>query len=112
MATATDIIIKLNLKGEVKPSATVQAVLLIGHSMESGFRVLDSGERVPKNVIERMIVTLNNETVLVADMGIGISASPYFSFPVTLPANLQGAKLVISWADDRGAQGKLERVLA
>ena len=60
MATANDIVMKLSLKGELRLGATVQAVLLIGHVMESGFRVLDLAQRVPKNVIERITVTLDN----------------------------------------------------
>ena len=108
--STTDILMKLTLKGDIKAGATVQAVLLIGHSMESGFRVLDSGERVPKNVIERITATVNGELLFRADTGIGVSAHPYLAFPVTIQT--LGSKLVIEWVDDKNQRGKLERLLA
>lgn len=112
MATANDIVMKLSLKGEPRLGATVQAVLLIGRTMESGFRVLDLGQRVPKNVIERITVTLDNTPVITLETGIGISANPYFSFPITLPQTAsKPVVFAITWADDSGAQGRLERVL-
>ena len=112
MSTPSDIVMKLSLKGELKLGATVQAVLLIGHAMESGFRVLDLGQRVPKNVIERITVSLDSALILQMETGIGISANPYFSFPITLPLTAAAPLvLAVAWLDDRGAQGQLERVL-
>ena len=112
MSTPSDIVMKLSLKGELKLGATVQAVLLIGHAMESGFRVLDLGQRVPKNVIERITVLLDKAPVLTMETGIGISANPYFSFPISLPLSATTPLVLsIAWVDDRGSQGQLERVL-
>jgi Sulphur oxidation protein SoxZ len=106
--------IRLNVTGEVKPGGTLSVVLLIGHSMETGFRVLDSGERIPKNVIESIQVTLNEEPLFEAETGIGISAHPYLAFPVTLPMPIpaSGLKLLVQWSDDKGQRGALERELS
>lgn len=105
--------IRLTIKGAVQPGAALQAVLLIGHPMESGFRTLDSGQLVPKNVIETIHVRLNGKTLFLASTGIGISAHPYFAFPVVLPEVMPpgGWRLSVVWADDKGQHGALEREL-
>jgi sulfur-oxidizing protein SoxZ len=109
---------RLSIKGEVKPGKTVQAALSIGHPMESGFRTLESGQRVPKNVIERISVRLGQEPLFELDTGIGISAHPYLSFPVplpTVPAADQSDPawtLHITWVDDLGQSAALIRHLA
>lgn len=105
--------IRLTLTGAVHPGATLKAVLLIGHPMESGFRTMESGQLVPKNVIETLLVRLNDRTLFQASTGIGISANPYFAFPVTLPeaSSPEGWHLNVSWADDKGQRGELKREL-
>lgn len=111
--SAPTIPIRLNVTGEVKPGGTLAVVLLIGHPMETGFRVLDSGQRIPKNVIESIQVTLNEQLLFEAETGIGISAHPYLAFPVPLPADIpaSGLKMRVQWLDDKGQRGVLEREL-
>ncbi len=109
---ADAILMKLTVTGAVQPGARLQAVLLIGHPMESGFRTLDSGLRVPKNVIETVTVRLGERILFNAQLGIGISAHPYLAFPVTLPSVLPaGLTLRAQWLDDRGQHGETSRVL-
>jgi sulfur-oxidizing protein SoxZ len=112
-ASTPTIPIRLNVTGEVKPGGILAVVLLIGHPMETGFRVLDSGQRIPKNVIESIQVKLNEQLLFEAETGIGISAHPYLAFPVALPADIPAAGLKISaqWVDDRGQRGVFEREL-
>ncbi|MDI9334177.1 MAG: thiosulfate oxidation carrier complex protein SoxZ [Cytophagales bacterium] len=104
---------RLTIKGEVRLGGMVQAVLAIGHAMESGFRTLESGQRVPKNVIERITVQLADELVLLAETGIGISAHPYMVFPLFLPKDLpsKGLRVIVTWVDDKGQRGELARTL-
>lgn len=113
-STATPYIpIRLNITGEVKPGGILAVVLLIGHTMETGYRVLDSGQRVAKNVIESIQVRLGEQLLFEAETGIGISAHPYLAFPVNLPAEIPvvGLKMSVQWRDDKGQSGALERVL-
>ena len=112
--TATPYIpIRLNITGEIKPGGNLAVVLLIGHTMETGYRVLDSGQRVAKNVIESVQVRLGEQLLFEAETGIGISAHPYLAFPVNLPADIPpaGLKISVLWRDDKGQNGYLERVL-
>jgi sulfur-oxidizing protein SoxZ len=109
---ADTILMKLTLTGAVQAGATLQAVLLIGHPMESGFRTLDSGQRVPKNVIDTVTVRLADQVVFQAKLGIGIAAHPYLAFPVTLPPTLPvGLTLRAQWVDDQAQRGDISRVL-
>lgn len=112
--TMTDsVLMKLTVNGKVEAGSTLQAVLLIGHPMESGFRTLDSGQRVPKHVIEQVTVRLGEQVVLQATLGIGISAHPYLAFPVSLPSSLpQSLTLKAQWMDNKGLSGEIIRVLA
>jgi sulfur-oxidizing protein SoxZ len=112
---ATTIPMRLTLKGNVVLGSTLQATLAIGHPMESGFRTLESGQRVPQNVIERITASLDNESLFDMETSIGISAHPYLVFPITLPSvmpvNANGGtfKLRISWMDDQGQRGDINR---
>jgi hypothetical protein len=113
-----NILMRLTVRGDIKTARMVQGVLAIGHTMESGFRVLDSGGRVPKNVIEKITVHLGTELLFEMDTGIGISAHPYMVFPIPLSQAIrdkasQGSmRLLASWVDDSGARGELSRDLA
>jgi sulfur-oxidizing protein SoxZ len=109
---ADTILMKLTVTGAVQAGATLQAVLLIGHPMESGFRTLDSGQRVPKNVIDTVTVRLGEQVVFKAQLGIGIAAHPYLAFPVMLPNVLPvGLTLRAEWVDDQVQRGETRRVL-
>jgi sulfur-oxidizing protein SoxZ len=118
MATTTAIPMRLTIRGDIKTARLVQAVLAIGHVMESGFRVLESGERVPKNVIEKITVRFGDELLFEMDTGIGLSAHPFMAFPISLSQAIrdkasQGSmRLVAAWIDDQGQRGELVRDLA
>ncbi len=110
---ATHIPMRLTVKGDIQAGATLQATLAIGHPMESGFRTLESGQRVPQNVIERITASLGHERLFTMETSIGLSAHPYMVFPVTLPAVIPSAgfNLTIQWQDDLGQSGEISREL-
>lgn len=109
---------RLTIKGDIQTARMVQGILAIGHVMESGFRVLESGERVPKNVIEKITVRFGSDLLFELDSGMGISAHPYMVFPIPLSeatrdkASKGAMRLVATWTDDQGQRGELSRDLA
>jgi hypothetical protein len=109
---------RLTVRGDIKTARMVQGILAIGHVMESGFRVLESGERVPKNVIEKITVRMGSQLLFELDTGIGISAHPFMAFPIPLPQAIrdkafEGAmRLTATWMDDKGERGEISRDLA
>ena len=110
---AAKIPMRLTVTGTVAAGNTLQAVLLIGHPMESGFRTMESGQRVPKNVIDSVQVFLGSHKLFEMQTGIGISSNPYMAFPVQLPLPWPsaGLPLRVTWQDDKSQRGALERVL-
>jgi sulfur-oxidizing protein SoxZ len=104
---------RLTVTGAVAAGNTLQAVLLIGHPMESGFRTMESGQRIAKNVIESVQVFLGSQKLFDMQTGIGISSNPYMAFPVQLPTPWPpaGLPLRVTWQDDKGQRGAIERAL-
>jgi sulfur-oxidizing protein SoxZ len=106
---ATQIPSRLTFVGRVIPGNTVEARWIVGHPMETGFRVDDSGERVKRNVITQISVLLNGKLVLDMEPGTGISSNPFVAFPVTVPA--EGGMVAVDWLDDAGNRGHVQQLL-
>ena len=85
-----------------KDELTVRA--LIRHPMEVG-RKLKNGKRVAPHFITRVTCTVNEDVVLDADWGGGISKDPYLSFVVTGVA--AGARLTLTWTDNQHGHDEL-----
>jgi sulfur-oxidizing protein SoxZ len=106
---ATQIPSRLTFVGAIRPGNTVEARWIVGHPMETGFRVDDSGVPVRRNVITQIRVTLNGRLILEMEPGTGISSNPFVSFPVTVPAD--GGTVAVDWLDDAGARGSVQQLL-
>ena len=53
---------------------------LIRHRMDSGHHITDSGERIPRDIINKFTCEFNGDMVFACDMFTAISANPYFAF--------------------------------
>lgn len=87
---------------QVRPGDVVEVRLIIGHPMESGQRRNDQGERIRRNVINRLTARYDGQVVFSADIGTGIAANPLFAFPIR--ARRSGA-ITFEWVDDDGVRG-------
>jgi sulfur-oxidizing protein SoxZ len=106
---ATQIPSRLTFVGAVRPGNTVEVRWIVGHPMETGFRVDDSGVPVKRNVITQMRVLLNGKLILDMEPGTGISSNPLLAFPITVPAD--GGTVVVEWLDDAGNRGSVQQLL-
>jgi sulfur-oxidizing protein SoxZ len=106
---ATTIPSRLTFSGAIRPGNTVEARWIVGHPMETGFRVDDSGQRILRNVITQVRVLLNGKLILELEPGTGMSANPYLAFPVTVP--LTGGSVRVEWLDDAGQRGSVQQLL-
>jgi len=71
---------KVKMRASLKDGITTVKVL-IKHPMETGARKDKStGELVPAEYIQEIVVTHNDNIVLNANWGTGISKNPYLSF--------------------------------
>ena len=104
---ATQIPSRLTFVGSIRPGSTVEARWIVGHPMETGFRVDDSGRRILRNVITLVRVKVNDKPVLDLEPGTGMAANPYLAFPLTVPA--QGGIVTVEWLDDAGQRGSVQQ---
>lgn len=108
MATTNKFPIRINVVGNPLPGATVELRILIGHPMETGFRMADNGiDQIPKNIIENISVSLNQELIFEAEVGTGIAANPLMSFVIKVPE--KGGMVLVNWKDDAGNTGRAEK---
>lgn len=106
---ATPIPSRLSFAGAIRPGNTIEARWIVGHPMETGFRMDDAGQRVTRNVITIIRVLLNGKLILDVEPGTGLSANPYLAFPLLVPAD--GGVVAVEWIDDAGRRGSVQQVL-
>lgn len=86
----------------------VEVRIIIGHPMESGQRRNDQGERIRRNLVNRLRCTYDGAVVFDADIGTGIAANPLFVF--WMRATRTG-DLRFDWVDDDGVTGDATHAL-
>ena len=103
------VLTRLAFMGAIKPGATVEARWSASHPMDSGFRVDDSGIRIPRNIIHSVRVLLNDQLILEVDLGTAMNSPVYLAFPLVVPA--QGGIVKVIWKDDAGLMGESQQRL-
>jgi sulfur-oxidizing protein SoxZ len=73
---------------------------LINHAMESGQRKDSSGNPIPRQIINRFVVTFNGENVIDVNIEPAVSTNPYFEFEATVP---ESGTFTFTWYDDDGS---------
>lgn len=110
MATLNKFPIRISVIGSPKPGSEVEVRILIAHPMETGFRIAENGiDKVPKNIIEKIRVKMDQQVLFEAQVGTGVAANPLLSFIV--PVKDVSSVFSVEWEDDRGATGRAEREL-
>jgi sulfur-oxidizing protein SoxZ len=85
-----------------KAGEIVEIRTLIEHPMETGLRS-EAGKLVERDMLTRMTVRGNGETLLDAEFRNGTSANPYHVFFLRIDATME---LEIVWSDDKGRSVK------
>ena len=75
----------------------------IRHAMETGYRVDDLGNAIPRNTVREIACRYNGVEVLRARTDSGIAANPYLRFYVTA---VDSGDVVLNWVDDMGERGE------
>jgi sulfur-oxidizing protein SoxZ len=81
-------------RGEV-----IEIRAMIGHPMETGYRLGPNGAPIPRLIINRCVCRYDNEEIFAADLHPAVSANPFLAFSTTATAS--GA-ITLTWTDDRG----------
>ncbi|MBT3990763.1 MAG: thiosulfate oxidation carrier complex protein SoxZ [Rhodospirillaceae bacterium] len=95
---------KINIKPRVRVPRSVkkgdvfEVKTLVFHKMESGQRVnKKTAKKIPRNILNRFVVTYNGKEVLDAVWQPGLSANPYMAFFLVAE---ESGPLVFTWTDD------------
>lgn len=81
--------------------------MLLRHPMETGARKdPGTGEPVPRNYIQELRCERNDEAILNANWGWGVSKNPYLSF--RLRRARAGDVVRVSWKDNLGNAGSVQ----
>jgi sulfur-oxidizing protein SoxZ len=87
---------------------TFQVKTIIGHQMETGLRHDESGQVIPRKIINRFQCAYNGEVVFAVDLHEAVAANPYFEFYLRAT---ESGRLDFVWEEDGGAVYRLEHQL-
>ncbi len=90
---------RIVLPAKAKQGETIEIKTLIQHPMETGYRRDNMGEPIPRDIIERFLVTYNGVEILNAEMGPGVAANPFFAFSTVAT---ESGEIVFTWVDEKG----------
>jgi sulfur-oxidizing protein SoxZ len=97
----TDVKPRLKLdKKHAKAGELIEVKALVSHVMESGQRMDNAGNTIPRKILNKFICTVAGKQVFSADFEPAISANPYIQFKFR--AQESGA-VVLTWIDDDGS---------
>ena len=89
----------INVPKQVKRGEPFEVKLLISHPMESGQRRDAIGQRIPRDIINSFVCTLNGEEVLRAELFPAIAANPFLAFSAVAE---ESGTLEMRFTDDHG----------
>jgi sulfur-oxidizing protein SoxZ len=78
----------------------IEVRTLISHEMETGLRIGQDGNPIPRKIIHRFDCKYNGETVFSTELGPAVSANPYLEFNVVAS---ESGEFEFIWYEDGGA---------
>jgi sulfur-oxidizing protein SoxZ len=90
---------RVSMPAEAKKDSIVEIKALVRHPMETGYRVDNVGEPIPRNIITLFTVTYGGVEIFRMDMYPAVAANPLVSFAIR--ASVTG-ELVFTWTGDNG----------
>jgi|GEM_PF-94073 len=81
---------------------------LLRHRMDSGHRIDDHGQAIPRLIINRFIVTFDNALLFSAIIEPSTAENPFFEFTARL---MHSGTLRFVWIEDGGATTSIERTI-
>jgi sulfur-oxidizing protein SoxZ len=90
---------RIRLPKQAKRGEIIQIRTLVSHVMESGFRKDNSGNPIPRKIINRFTCTFNGKPVFACDLEPAVAANPYLQFSVKVS---ESGTFKFVWTDDEG----------
>lgn len=95
---------RIRVPRSARPGEVIEVRTLIEHPMETGLRH-EAGRAVPRDMLTRLLVRMNGETLFAADFRNGTAANPYHVFFVRMDRT---STLEFTWTDERGRSARAE----
>ena len=103
---SSKVLTRLAFTGPVQAGLWTEVRWSAAHPMDSGFRVDDSGRKIPRNIIHSVKVFLNDSLILDAELGTAMTSPVYLAFPIKVPS--EGGMVRVLWQDDAGQNGETQ----
>jgi sulfur-oxidizing protein SoxZ len=93
---------RIRVPRSVRAGEVFEVRTLIEHPMETGLRQ-EGSRAVPRDLINRMVVRVNGETALQAELRNGTAANPYHVLFLRLDRT---SELEFIWTDEQGRSAR------
>lgn len=100
MGAPVNLSARIRLPATARAGERIEVRTLVSHVMETGYRIDTSGERVPRNIIERFRCSYDGRVIIDAELGPAIAANPYLSFAFVAD---RSGEILLEWFEDTGA---------
>jgi sulfur-oxidizing protein SoxZ len=90
---------RVSMPAEAKKGDVIEIKALVRHPMETGYRVDDVGQPIPRNIITLFTVTYGGVEIFRMDMYPAVAANPFISFSIRASGT---GELVFTWTDEHG----------
>jgi sulfur-oxidizing protein SoxZ len=95
---------RIRIPRSARAGEVIEIRTLIEHPMQTGLHQ-EPGRAAPRDMLTRLLVRLNGETVLAAEFRNGTSANPYHVFFVRMDRT---GVFEFTWTDERGRSARAE----
>ena len=92
--------VRIRIPATVKRGELFEIRTLIQHPMESGQRVDDNGQPIPRKILKRFTCTYNGVEVIAADWHPAVASNPYVAFFARAG---ETGPIEFAWIDDDGS---------
>lgn len=93
---------RIRVPRQVRAGEVFEVRTLIEHPMETGLRQ-EGGRAVPRDLLNRLVVRVNGEVALQAELRNGTAANPFHVFFLRLE---RSSELEFTWTDERGRSAR------
>ena len=99
---------RIQVPGKVKRGDAIEIRVAIQQPMETGYRMVEGGRAITRNVIRDVVCRYKGSEVFRADLSSGISANPLLQFFIVARDT---GEIEIEWVDDKGERGSERQLL-
>jgi len=95
----SEVVARVRVPPKAKQGEVLEIRAVITHPMESGQRINEVGQRVPRKILNRFVCSYNGVEVFSADWFPAITANPYLTFHTVAT---ESGTVTFAWVDDDG----------